>query len=130
MIAAGLHSLKLRILVAEDDSEMRALLTRELSAEGYEVIQVENGAAAALHIDREACDLVIADLKMPEMGGLELLTMVKGSHAEIPVIVMTAFGDWSSFAEAFEKGCSSYLRKPFKMAELKSAVRKALEEAT
>ncbi len=108
---------------------MRALLARELSAEGYDVIEAEDGADAALKVDREACDLVITDLKMPEMGGLELLTMVKGKNPAVPVIVITAFfGDWNSYVEALEKGCSSYLSKPFKLADFKSAVRNALGE--
>jgi DNA-binding NtrC family response regulator len=115
-----------RILVVEDDSEMRSLLTDELSDEGYEVIQAEDGAEAALRVARESFDLVITDMRMPKIGGLALLPVVKEACPDVPVIVITAFADGPTRIEAYEKGAFSYMSKPFKIQDLKDAVSKAL----
>lgn len=117
-----------RILVVEDDPEMRALLSDELSDEGYGVIQAEDGAEAASKIGHEAFDLVITDMRMPKAGGLELLPIVRQTCPDIPVILITAFGDWPSLIEAYEKGAVDYINKPFKMRDLKNSVRKALQK--
>ena len=116
-----------RILVAEDDPEMRALLTDELSDEGYEVIPAEDGEEAADKIAHEGFDLVITDIRMPNIGGFELLPIVKEVCPDIPVIVVTAFGDESSFSEAYEKGAVDYISKPFRILDLKNAVKQALK---
>ena len=117
-----------RILVVEDDSEMRSLLADELSEDGYEVVEAKDGAEAALKVVHEAFDLVITDMKMPKMGGLELLPVVKEASPDVPVIVITAFGDWHTSMEATEKGSFRYLTKPFKMPDLKEVVKQALEK--
>lgn len=116
-----------RILVAEDDPEMRALLTDELSDEGYEVIPAEDGVEAADKIAHEGFDLVITDIRMPNIGGFELLPIVKEVCPDIPVIVVTAFGDEPSFNEAYEKGAVDYISKPFRILDLKNAVKQALK---
>ena len=116
-----------RILVVEDDSEMRSLLTDELSAEGYEVVQAEDGAKAAVMVARDHFDLVITDVKMPKMGGIALLPVVKEVRPAVPVIVITAFGEGHTRVEAYEKGAVDYLSKPFKMQDLKDAVSNALK---
>jgi DNA-binding NtrC family response regulator len=118
---------KQRILIAEDDPEMRSLLNDELQDAGYQVIQAADGAEAALRLAQEPFDLVITDLRMPKLGGLELLPLVQRSAGNIPVIVITAFGDRGALKEAVERGAACFLSKPLKMEELKSAVRLALE---
>ena len=117
-----------RILVVEDDSEMRALLNDELSDEGYEVIQAGDAAEAAVRVSRESFDLVITDMKMPKLGGLELLPVVKEACPDLPVIVITAFADGPTLVEAYVKGAFCYISKPFKIMELKNEVRKALQK--
>ena len=117
-----------RILVVEDDSEMRSLLADELSDEGYEVIQAEDGAEAALIVVRNHLDLVISDMKMPKMGGLALSSVVKEANPDVPVIVITAFADGPTLIEAYEKGVADYISKPFKMLDLKNAVKKVLNK--
>ena len=119
-----------RILVVEDDPEMRALLTDELSDEGYAVTQAVDGADASLKVAHETFDLVITDMKMPNLGGLEFLPIVEKSCPGVPVLVITAFGDWPSFIEAYDKGAVDFISKPFKMLELKNAVKKALNNKT
>jgi len=107
---------------------MRSLLADELSEDGYEVVEAKDGAEAALKVVQEAFDLVITDMKMPKMGGLELLPVVKEASPDIPVIIITAFGDWQTSVEATERGSFRYMTKPFKMPELKEAVKQALEK--
>ena len=118
-----------RILVVEDDPEMLSLLTDELSDEGYAVTQAPDGADASLKIAHETFDLVVTDMKMPNMGGLDLLSAVQESRPGIPVIMITAFGDRSSFIDAYKMGAVDYISKPFRMLDLKNAVKKALNNA-
>jgi len=116
-----------RILIVEDDAEMRSLLADELSEDGYDVFQAKDGSEASLMVVDEGFDLVVTDMKMPKMGGLELLSLVKGALPDIPVIVISAFGDNQAFGEAKERGSFRFMTKPFKMSEFKEAVRKGLE---
>ena len=116
-----------RILIVEDDAEMRSLLADELSEDGYDVFQAKDGSEASLMVVDEGFDLVVTDMKMPKMGGLELLSLVKGAFPDIPVIVISAFGDNQAFGEAKERGSFGFMTKPFKMSEFKEAVSKGLE---
>jgi len=117
-----------RILIVEDDDEMRKLLLDELADEGYEVSAASDGEDAIGKLAQDRFDLVITDLVMPRLDGFALLSHVKNSHPEMPVIMMTVFGDRSSLIESFQKGVINYLCKPFKAKCLKDAVRKALGE--
>ena len=117
-----------RILVVEDDSEMRELLKDELTDGGYDVVLAVNGEEAMGIMDRDAVDLVITDIRMPKVGGFELLPRLKRHDSKLPVIVITAFGDWPTLSEAYDKGACDYIDKPFKILDLKRSVRKALEE--
>nr|NIN23433.1 response regulator [Candidatus Aminicenantes bacterium]NIN47137.1 response regulator [Candidatus Aminicenantes bacterium]NIN90061.1 response regulator [Candidatus Aminicenantes bacterium]NIT28559.1 response regulator [Candidatus Aminicenantes bacterium] len=93
-----------RILVVEDDLEMRSLLADELSEDGYDVVQAGDGVEAVTKVANQRFDLVITDMRMPKMGGLELLPAVKKVSPDIPVIVISSFGDWQTSAEAKERG--------------------------
>jgi DNA-binding NtrC family response regulator len=115
-----------RILLVEDDPEMRRLLADELLDEGYMISQAVNGEEAVLKLAQEEFDLVITDLVMPKIGGLDLLSEVRKACPRIPVILITAFGDWSSLTQAYEKGAFNYICKPFKIKDLKDSVREAL----
>jgi DNA-binding NtrC family response regulator len=117
-----------QILVVEDDPEMLDLLTDELSDEGYRVTRAVNGSDALDKVSSAEYDAVITDLKMPEVGGLELLPDLKKTCPNTPVIVITAFGEWPTLIEAYEKGVCDFITKPFKMHDLKEAVKKALEK--
>jgi len=118
-----------RILLVEDDFEMRRLLADELLEEGYQVSQAVDGEDAVSKLSEDEYDLVITDLVIPKIGGLDLLSKVRKAYPRTPVILITAFGDWSSLAQAYEKGALNYICKPFKIQDLKDAVRKALEKA-
>lgn len=118
-----------RLLIVEDDPEMRELLRKVLEKEGFRVSVAENGNQALDVLaagDFAQVDLVVTDLLMPRDGGLELLETVHRARPSLPVIIVTAFGDWSSYSRALELGAADFISKPLKMAELTSAVQTAL----
>lgn len=115
-----------RILLVEDDHEMRSLISDSLSSEGFEVTQAEDGEAAAAKIAREDVDLVITDIGLPGMSGLEFLSVIRAKRPGLPVIVVTAFGDRSALVPAGEMEVGRLISKPFKTQELIAAVREAL----
>ncbi len=126
---AKTEKIRFRILVVDDDPEMRSLLNDELSDEGYEVIQAEDGSEAALKMKKESFNLLITDMRMAKGGGLELLDSAKEFNPGMPVIVITAFGDWPALMNAYEGVVFAFISKPFKMNELKAAIKKALGKA-
>ena len=115
-----------RILVVEDDSEMRGLLADELLDEGYETYQAVDGEDAALKLAQDEFDLVIADVIMPKMSGLDLLSMVRKAYPNTPVILITAFGDDQTHAEAKRLGAAGMIDKPFEIPLLLSKARAIL----
>jgi two-component system response regulator PilR (NtrC family) len=117
-----------RILLVEDDSEMRRLLADELLDEGYAISQAIDGEEAILKLAHEKFDLMITDLLMPKINGLDLLSEMRKTCPHMPAILITAFGDWSSLSQAYEKGACNFICKPFKMNDLKDAVRNALQK--
>ena len=117
------------LLIVEDDHEMRALLRKVLEKEGFRVTPASDGqqALAILSAGQFAeFDAVVTDLLMPHDGGLELLAVVHRTRPSLPVIIVTAFGDWDSYSRALELGAAAFISKPLKMAELTSAVHAAL----
>ncbi|HEY5648506.1 MAG TPA: response regulator [Nitrospiria bacterium] len=117
-----------RILVIEDDEEVQALLKDEFSDEGCRVLQAVNGEEAKRLIEEGMFDLVITDLRFPKGEGLDMLPMVKSRNPEIPVIVITAFGEAKTREEAFQRGADRFLSKPFRTKELKAAVQEAMQK--
>ena len=114
------------LLIVEDDPEMRDLLRKVLEKEGYRVSVSGDGHQALIALDRETFDLVVTDMLMPCDGGLELLETVHRTHPSLPVIIVTAFGDWHSYSRALELGAAAFISKPLRMAELIAAVHAAL----
>jgi DNA-binding NtrC family response regulator len=121
--------MKARVLVAEDDADMRDLLLDVLEDAGYETIPAVDGAEALAMVEkeREHLDLVITDVRMPGVTGSELLAGVKERRAEAPVVVITAFGSVEQAVEMVKAGAHQYLTKPFATGELLTAVHAALE---
>jgi two-component system phosphate regulon response regulator OmpR len=115
-----------RLLIVEDDPEMRDLLRKVLEKEGYRVSVSGDGHQALNAFDRETFDLVVTDMLMPCDGGLELLETLHRTHPSLPVIIVTAFGDWHSYSRALELGAAAFISKPLRMAELIAAVHAAL----
>jgi len=115
-----------RLLIAEDDPEMRDLLRKVLEKEGYQVSVAADGQEATTALSRIPFDLVVTDMLMPDDGGLELLQIIRETHPTLPVIIITAFGDWGSYSRALELGAAAFISKPLKMAELIGAIHSAL----
>ncbi len=116
-----------RILVVDDEAGMRDFLSILLQREGHRVVAAANGREA-LRLAREGrFDLVISDIRMPQLDGVGLLTGLREADSEIPVILITAFASASSTIEAMKQGAFDYITKPFKVEEIKGVVTRALE---
>ncbi|HEU0175718.1 MAG TPA: sigma-54 dependent transcriptional regulator [Blastocatellia bacterium] len=120
-----------RALIAEDNDDMRDLLQEVLEDAGYETLVAANGLQALAHIERESevIDVVITDVRMPEMTGRELLMKAREVRAEAPVIVITAFGSVEQAVEMVKAGAYQYLTKPFDNREILRLVEEALERS-
>ena len=115
-----------RVLVVDDERSAREYLTLLLTGEGHRVVGAADGVEALLALEAEPFDLVIADLRMPRLDGLELVQRVKQRWSVLPVIVVTAESDVSSVVEAVQLGAINYLVKPASPSAVTEAVRKAL----
>jgi len=118
-----------RVLVVDDDAEMAEMVARHLAGEGFTVAAVTGGARAVERLAEEAFDVVLTDVVMGEVDGLAVLREAQQRHPRTRVILMTAFGSLENAIAALREGAADYLTKPFKMAEVTVAVRRALDEA-
>lgn len=115
------------ILIVEDEAKMRRLLDLNLQEEGHAVHAVGDAEAGLNLLRQEKIDLVLTDLKLPGMDGLEFLQAVKRTNASIPVVLMTAYGTVETAVEAMKAGASDFVMKPFSMEEIKLVVGKELD---
>ena len=115
------------ILVVDDEANARTALAELLRDEGYRVETAADGFKALGKMEELAPDLVLTDLKMPGMGGVELLEKVRAADEDAVVIVMTAFGAVESAVEAMKKGATDYLTKPLNTTELFLVVGREME---
>jgi len=116
-----------RILVADDDAVIRKGLQRILSAEGYEVETVSNGRAALDRLEQVRFRLLVTDLKMPGMSGLEVLEEIRTCQPELPVVLITGYAAIDNAVEAMKNGATDYLAKPFSNEEIISKVKNAIK---
>ncbi|HJS75567.1 MAG TPA: sigma-54 dependent transcriptional regulator [Vicinamibacteria bacterium] len=116
-----------QILVIDDEESMRQLLEIALRKEGYRLTLAESGRKATELFDKSSFDLVISDIKMGDMSGVEVLRHIKETEPSVPVIMMTAYASAETAVEALRLGAYDYLTKPFKIDELKANIRNALE---
>jgi two-component system response regulator PilR (NtrC family) len=116
-----------RILVVDDERSMRELLAIVLGREGYEVVVADNGRQALAELERRPVDLLISDIHMPDMTGLDVLRTAKSANADLAGIMVTAFASTDTAIEALRMGAYDYIHKPFNVDELKIVVRGALE---
>lgn len=110
------------ILVVDDDKNFRLLLETELTLEGYEVVLADNGLAALKKIKEGAPDLVILDLKMPDLHGLEALKAIREKDKELPVIICTAYEKLQDDYTIWSGGVAAYLTKPLDLENLKDII--------
>jgi DNA-binding NtrC family response regulator len=115
-----------RILVVDDDPYFLRVLSRILTGENFQVKTAEGTAAAAQILQQNSFDLVISDLRLPDGDGLSLLQEIRKSGSEIPVVILTAYGEVDSYLEAMNAGATEYLNKPVKSEELVAVVRSCL----
>lgn len=117
-----------RLLIADDDLSLREFLTIFLRKEGYEVEVAANGARALEMLEAQPFDLLLTDVRMPRMGGLDLLDAVRERGINTQVVVMTAYSSTETALEAMKKGAYDYVVKPFQLAEVKVILQKCLEK--
>lgn len=118
-----------RILVADDDDLVRQLLTRYLTGQGMEVDTARDGQEALELFSRHPFDLVISDLRMSGIDGLQLLHAIKGLNPRVPFIFISGYGDIPTVVETLKAGADNFLGKPLEMAELAKVVKQALNLA-
>lgn len=106
------------ILVVDDEAMIRNLLEKILTKEGYKIILAKDGQEALDIINTKKVDIVISDMKMPRMNGLDLLKTLKRDRPEIGVVIMTGYGDTYTVKDALLLGADEYITKPFKSYEM------------
>jgi putative nucleotidyltransferase with HDIG domain len=116
------------ILVVDDEFSIREILSDVLSNEGFTIYTAENGIEALKIIQESAPDLVITDMKMPKMGGMELLYQINSMRNRVITIMMTGFATVETAVEAIKKGAYDYIMKPFQFSELLRVIEHALEK--
>src|SRR5215475_10019582 len=117
--------MKKRILVVEDEEKLRRVIELQLASTGFDVDKAAAAEEGLRIVDR--ADLVLTDLKLPNMNGLQLLALIRRQNAQVPVVVMTAFGSIETAVESMKSGATDFLLKPFLLDHLMQVVNKALE---
>jgi DNA-binding NtrC family response regulator len=117
-----------RILIVEDEDALRETMQRVLLREGYEVDGVASCSEALKRIECSAYDLVIADIMLPGVSGVELLRRCKENHPDLVVLIVTAFASIETAVQAMRAGAYDYIVKPVSPGDLASAVRNALSD--
>jgi len=121
------ESKRKRVLIADDEDVIRMLLKRRLAKEGYDILLARNGAEAIAHLEEAFCHVVVTDLKMPGVGGMEVLKTAKELRPDCEVLIMTAYASTETAIGAVREGAFDYLTKPFEhVDEVVYKIRQAL----
>lgn len=115
-----------RILVADDEESVRQLLMDTLKLFGYDVLLAEHGEEALRLFQQEKVDLVLADIRMPHMDGLELMTAIRGLNPRIPIVLLTGYDISSRQGQAAVESADGLIVKPFNIVELRDLLNKLL----
>jgi DNA-binding NtrC family response regulator len=115
------------ILIVEDEAKMRRLLELNLGEEGFSTLSAGDAESGLKLLRENTVNLVVTDLKLPGMNGLEFLQAIKRQNAALPVVVMTAFGTVETAVEAMKAGASDYVLKPFSLSEMRMVIHKELD---
>jgi DNA-binding NtrC family response regulator len=116
------------ILIVDDEQSYRQLLTLVFESDGHSIRTAANGREAVQLVAAEAPDVIVSDVRMPDMDGIEMLRAVRETHADLGVVFMTAHASVESAREAFKLGADDFVTKPFDVEELKLIVKKTLEK--
>ncbi|HLP48011.1 MAG TPA: sigma-54 dependent transcriptional regulator, partial [Candidatus Kapabacteria bacterium] len=117
---------QLKILVIDDDPSIRNMLAIVLKKTGYDVTCTDSGKTSLEKLKKESFDLIISDIKMPDINGIDLLKKIKSITPEIPVIMITAYASANDAVEAMKLGAEDYVTKPFNLDELKIIIDRAI----
>jgi two-component system, NtrC family, response regulator AtoC len=115
------------ILVADDDASIRSLLKQLLTDEGYSITEAATGTEVVTQVGQSSPDLVIMDVRMPELDGIEALPKVKSASPKTSVLIMTAFGSSNAAIKAMELGAFDYITKPFELDKISHTVKRAFD---
>jgi DNA-binding NtrC family response regulator len=115
------------ILIVEDEAKMRRLLELNLGDDGFTTFSAEDAETGLKLLRENPVDLILTDLKLPGMNGLEFLQAIKRQNAALPVVVMTAFGSVETAVDAMKAGASDYVLKPFSLTEMRMVIHKELD---
>jgi len=119
-----------KILIVDDETNIRLVLSAMLKKEGYSVLAATDGREALQILKANKIDVVITDLKMPNLDGMELFDRIIEQYPGIPVIIITAHGTVKTTREALKKGALDYIEKPFELEDLKNVIAKAIKTKT
>jgi DNA-binding response OmpR family regulator len=117
-----------KILIVDDEETLRTLVRHELEHQGYSVHDVGSGPEALEHLSANPADVVILDIKMPEMGGFEVLEKIREGDLARKVIMLTGVGELKIARESLELGANDFMSKPFEMPNLLSCINRVLSE--
>lgn len=115
-----------KILVVDDQYGIRVLLCEILQKDGYKMFEAANGVKALQIVEEEQPDLVLLDMKIPGMDGLEILRRIKEKHAHVHVIMMTAYGELNLINEAMNLGAITHFAKPFDIDDIREVIKKSI----
>ncbi|MBR2054994.1 MAG: response regulator transcription factor [Clostridia bacterium] len=118
-----------KILIAEDDNELRQLFQRVLTINGYAAAGVANGQEALEYLEKEYVDLVISDIMMPQMDGYALARSIREINPSMPILMITAKGDFNDVSQGFSSGADDYMVKPINVNEMVLRVKALLRRA-
>lgn len=126
---SNLINMKKKILVVDDEETLRWALHEALTDEGYDVENIDDGVKALEYVKKTDYDLVISDLRMPTMGGIQLISETKKIRPNIKSVIITAYGSIESVIEAMHVGVSDFVTKPFKIEHIKTVIHKILNNS-
>ena len=119
----------MRVLLIEDDAALRLGLTRQLEADGYRVDHAADGEDGLFQAQEYPVDLVIVDLGLPKLSGIDVVKRLRGEGRPLPILILTARGSWQDKVVGLEAGADDYLVKPFEYAELAARVKALLRRS-
>ncbi|MEX0736582.1 MAG: response regulator [Bacteroidota bacterium] len=117
---------KNRILVVDDEDALRTVLSSELEGEGYKVASAADGSEAIEILKKDEFDLILLDIKMPNVDGFEVLKFVKETHPDTKVIMLTGFADLKNAIESKKLGAEDFVSKPYDLVDLLTTVERVL----
>ncbi|NTX06944.1 sigma-54-dependent Fis family transcriptional regulator [Myxococcus sp. CA051A] len=114
-----------KVLVIDDEANLRKVLAAMLRRDGFDVTVAENGEQGLAEFHKNGADIIVTDLVMPKVGGMEVLSTIRSANPDVPVIIITAHGTVDSAVDAIKAGAFDYITKPFDQTELSAVVAKA-----